>query len=164
MEFSYQKTKNFERLSFLYLITGTPDTLCHCGVAFASRDAGPTARLRDCLPCVQANLCGICICAARSAVDTIIVFAHAGNLEKLAKMLKIAEMRNDVMGRFHNALYLGDVRERLRILEDSGARPCWDLLRNTLILSSRTNIEPQQWAQHAKPGIHQRNPPCERVT
>ena len=36
-------------------------------------------------------------------------------------MLKIAEMRNDVMGRFHNALYLGDVRERLRILEDSGA-------------------------------------------
>jgi len=47
----------------------------------------------------------------------------AGNLEKLAKMLKIAEMRNDVMGRFHNALYLGDVRERLRILEDSGARP-----------------------------------------
>ena len=62
-----QKTKNFERLSFLYLITG--------------------------------------------------------NLEKLAKMLKIAEMRNDVMGRFHNALYLGDVRERLRILEDSGACP-----------------------------------------
>ena len=59
-----QKTKNFERLSFLYLITG--------------------------------------------------------NLEKLSKMLKIAEMRNDVMGRFHNALYLGDVRERLRILEDSG--------------------------------------------
>ncbi len=44
----------------------------------------------------------------------------AGNLEKFAKMLKIAEMRNDVMGRFHNALYLGDVRERLRILEDSG--------------------------------------------
>lgn len=27
----------------------------------------------------------------------------------------------DVMGRFHNALYLGDVRERLRILEDAGA-------------------------------------------
>jgi Coatomer WD associated region len=64
-EFSYQKTKNFERLSFLYLITG--------------------------------------------------------NLEKLAKMLKIAEMRNDVMGRFHNALYLGDVRERVRILQDAGA-------------------------------------------
>jgi coatomer protein complex subunit alpha (xenin) len=64
VEFSYQKTKNFERLSFLYLITG--------------------------------------------------------NLEKLGKMLKIAEMRSDVMGRFHNALYLGDIPERFRILQESG--------------------------------------------
>mmetsp|Transcript_1815 Transcript_1815/g.6642 ORF Transcript_1815/g.6642 Transcript_1815/m.6642 type:complete len:1252 (+) Transcript_1815:70-3825(+) len=64
VEYAYQKTKNFERLSFLYLITG--------------------------------------------------------NVEKLAKMLKIAEMRSDVMGRFHNALYLGDVRERVRILEEVG--------------------------------------------
>ncbi len=64
VEFSYQKTKNYERLSFLYLITG--------------------------------------------------------NLEKLSKMLKIAEMRHDSMGRFHNALYLGDVRERLKILEEAG--------------------------------------------
>ncbi len=64
VEYSYQKTKNFERLSFLYLITG--------------------------------------------------------NLEKLAKMLKIAEMRGDSMGAFHNALYLGDVRERVKILGDAG--------------------------------------------
>ncbi|KAJ9518428.1 hypothetical protein QJQ45_018452 [Haematococcus lacustris] len=67
VEFSYQKTKSFERLSFLYLITG--------------------------------------------------------NLEKLRKMLKLSEMRGDVMGRFHNALYLGDVREQLRILEESGQLP-----------------------------------------
>eukprot|EP00899_Mesostigma_viride_P004602 jgi/Mesvir1/14142/Mv12278-RA.1 len=67
VEFSYQKTKNFERLSFLYLATG--------------------------------------------------------NLDKLRKMLKIAEMRSDVMGRFHNALYLGDVRERVRILEEAGHYP-----------------------------------------
>ncbi|KAL4859696.1 Coatomer subunit alpha-3 [Chlorella vulgaris] len=64
VEFSYQKTKNYERLSFLYLITG--------------------------------------------------------NLERLQKMLKIADMRGDVMGRFHNSLYLGDVAERLRILEEAG--------------------------------------------
>ncbi len=64
VEMAYQRTKNFERLSFLYLITG--------------------------------------------------------NLDKLQKMLKISEMRNDTMGRFHNALYLGDVHERLRILEDAG--------------------------------------------
>ena len=57
VEFSYQKTKSFERLSFLYLITG--------------------------------------------------------NLDKLRKMLKISEMRNDVMGKFHNALYLGDIKEQV---------------------------------------------------
>ncbi|KAI3962511.1 hypothetical protein MKW92_032009 [Papaver armeniacum] len=50
VEYAYQRTKNFERLSFLYLITG--------------------------------------------------------NIDKLSKMLKIAEVKNDVMGQFHNALYL----------------------------------------------------------
>jgi hypothetical protein len=58
VEFSYQKTKSWERLSFLYLITG--------------------------------------------------------NLDKLRKMLKISEMRGDVMGRFQNAMYLGDVKEQVR--------------------------------------------------
>ncbi|KAE9447286.1 hypothetical protein C3L33_20790, partial [Rhododendron williamsianum] len=67
VEYSYQRTKNFERLSFLYLITG--------------------------------------------------------NMEKLSKMLKIAEVKNDVMGQFHNALYLGDVRERVKILENAGHLP-----------------------------------------
>lgn len=57
MEFSYQKTKSWERLSFLYLITG--------------------------------------------------------NLDRLRKMLKIAEMRGDTMSRFQNALYLGDVQEQV---------------------------------------------------
>ncbi|KAF8020121.1 hypothetical protein BT93_G0735 [Corymbia citriodora subsp. variegata] len=64
VEYAYQRTKNFERLSFLYLITG--------------------------------------------------------NIDKLTKMLKIAEVKNDVMGQFHNALYLGDVRERVKILENAG--------------------------------------------
>ncbi|XP_057816262.2 coatomer subunit alpha-1 [Cryptomeria japonica] len=64
VEYAYQRTKNFERLSFLYLITG--------------------------------------------------------NLEKLSKMLRIAEIKNDVMGQFHNALYLGDIQERIKILEESG--------------------------------------------
>ncbi|GFZ20525.1 coatomer, alpha subunit [Actinidia rufa] len=67
VEYAYQKTKNFERLSFLYLITGY--------------------------------------------------------MEKLSKMLKIAEVKNDVMGQFHNALYLGDVRERVKILENAGHLP-----------------------------------------
>ncbi|OQR92852.1 coatomer protein complex [Thraustotheca clavata] len=64
VEMAYQRTKNFERLSFLYLITG--------------------------------------------------------NRDKLKKMLKIAGLRNDIMSRFHNALYLGDVPERIDALEAAG--------------------------------------------
>jgi len=64
VEMCYQKTKDFERLSFLYLITG--------------------------------------------------------NTEKLAKMLKIAEMRADALSRFHNALYLGNARERVAVLAEVG--------------------------------------------
>ncbi|TDH67571.1 hypothetical protein CCR75_000065 [Bremia lactucae] len=64
VEMAYQRTKNFERLSFLYLVTGDRD--------------------------------------------------------KLQKMLKIAEVRNDVMARFHNALYLGDVEVRVVTLEAAG--------------------------------------------
>mmetsp|Transcript_10079 Transcript_10079/g.32872 ORF Transcript_10079/g.32872 Transcript_10079/m.32872 type:complete len:1080 (+) Transcript_10079:122-3361(+) len=64
VEMAYQRTKNFERLSFLYLLTG--------------------------------------------------------NTDKLRKMLKIAEMRHDLMARFHNALFLGDAEERMRVLEDAG--------------------------------------------
>jgi coatomer protein complex subunit alpha (xenin) len=37
-------------------------------------------------------------------------------------MLKIAELRNDPMSRFQNALYLGDVEERVRLLRDVGQR------------------------------------------
>jgi coatomer protein complex subunit alpha (xenin) len=67
VEMSYQKTKDFERLSFLYLITG--------------------------------------------------------NLEKLKKMMKIAEMRSDVMSVLHNSLFLGEVEERVKILEAAGQIP-----------------------------------------
>ncbi|XP_037070234.1 coatomer subunit alpha-like [Pollicipes pollicipes] len=64
VEMCYQRTKNFDRLSFLYLITG--------------------------------------------------------NLEKLRKMMKIAEIRKDTSGQYQSALYLGDVPERVRILRACG--------------------------------------------
>jgi len=64
VEMAYQRIKNFERLSFLYFITGQN--------------------------------------------------------EKLRKMLKIAEMRKDIMAQYHNTLFLGDVVERCRILEIAG--------------------------------------------
>jgi coatomer protein complex subunit alpha (xenin) len=75
VEMSYQRTKNFERLSFLYLLTG--------------------------------------------------------NIDKLRKMLKIAEMRRDIMGRFHNALFLGSATERTRVLEQAGQLPLAYLTAHT---------------------------------
>eukprot|EP00933_Yihiella_yeosuensis_P037936 TRINITY_DN31926_c0_g1_i1.p1 TRINITY_DN31926_c0_g1~~TRINITY_DN31926_c0_g1_i1.p1 ORF type:complete len:1231 (+),score=309.08 TRINITY_DN31926_c0_g1_i1:52-3744(+) len=67
VEMVYQKTKNFDALSFLYVITG--------------------------------------------------------NVQKMKKMLKIAEMRGDVMSRFNNALMLGNVEERVKILAEMGQVP-----------------------------------------
>lgn len=69
VEMAYQRTKNFDKLSFLYLLTG--------------------------------------------------------NLDKLRKMLKIAEIRKDTSGHFQNALFLGDVAERVKILKNCGqVRKC----------------------------------------
>ena len=51
------------------------------------------------------------------------LYLITGNIEKLRKMLKIAEMRSDVMARFHNSLYLGEVSERVRLLQDAGQLP-----------------------------------------
>ncbi|XP_034481069.1 coatomer subunit alpha [Drosophila innubila] len=64
VEMCYQRTKNFDKLSFLYLITG--------------------------------------------------------NLEKLKKMNKIAEIRKDISAQYQGALLLGDVKERVSILKNCG--------------------------------------------
>mmetsp|Transcript_38434 Transcript_38434/g.85815 ORF Transcript_38434/g.85815 Transcript_38434/m.85815 type:complete len:1259 (-) Transcript_38434:290-4066(-) len=48
------------------------------------------------------------------------LYLITGNTVKLRKMLKIAEIRKDVMSRFHNALYLGDISERVKVLESAG--------------------------------------------
>ena len=42
------------------------------------------------------------------------LYLLTGNTDKLRKMLKISEMRQDAMARFHNALYLGDAAERVK--------------------------------------------------
>ncbi|XP_034935334.1 coatomer subunit alpha-like [Chelonus insularis] len=64
VEMCYQRTKNFEKLAFLYLITG--------------------------------------------------------NLDKLKKMTKIAEIRKDVSGQYQGSLLLGDIYERAKILKEAG--------------------------------------------
>lgn len=50
------------------------------------------------------------------------LYLITGQLERLRKMLKISEMRGDVMGTFHNALYLGDVAEQVVPAEAAGSR------------------------------------------
>lgn len=64
VEMCYQRTKNFNKLAFLYLITG--------------------------------------------------------NLDKLRKMMKIAEIRKDTSGQYQSALLLGDVVERVKVLRNCG--------------------------------------------
>lgn len=62
VEMAYQKLRQFDKLSFLYLVTG--------------------------------------------------------DQEKLARMAKIAEHRGDVTSRFQNALYLGDVDNRIQMFKE----------------------------------------------
>ena len=64
VEMAYQSTKGFDRLLFLYMLTG--------------------------------------------------------NTDKLKKMLKISDMRGDVMGRYQNSIFLGDAGDRIMVLEASG--------------------------------------------
>ncbi len=59
----------------------------------------------------------MCVCLRVSR------YLITGHTEKLKKMVKIAEMRNDVMGQFHNSLYLGDVSERVKVLHEVGQLP-----------------------------------------
>jgi len=75
VEMVYQRTKNFDALSFLYLITG--------------------------------------------------------NVAKLKKMLQIAVMRQDVMARFNNALMLGAIEERVKIMAEMGQVPLAALTAKT---------------------------------
>lgn len=48
------------------------------------------------------------------------LYSTIGGIDNLKKMLKIANNRGDVMSRFHNSLFLGDVEERVKILQQVG--------------------------------------------
>lgn len=48
------------------------------------------------------------------------LYLLTGNVEKLKKMHKIAELRHDTMSRYHNALILGDVEDQVTMLKDAG--------------------------------------------
>jgi coatomer subunit alpha len=50
-----------------------------------------------------------------------LAFVHliTSYLDKVGFMCKIARQSNNLMGQFHNVLYLGDVRKRVEILENA---------------------------------------------
>ncbi|KAI9366723.1 coatomer WD associated region-domain-containing protein, partial [Zopfochytrium polystomum] len=83
VEKALQQTKNFDRLSFLYFITG--------------------------------------------------------NTENLKKMLKISQLRGDVMSRYHNGLYLGDVEDQISVLKEVGQSPLAYLAAKTHGLEEEAN-------------------------
>lgn len=51
------------------------------------------------------------------------LYLITANLGKLSKMMKIAEVKNDLMAQFSDALCLGDVEERVKILASAGHLP-----------------------------------------
>ncbi len=48
------------------------------------------------------------------------LYLITGNRTKLQRMVEIATIRRDIQGRFVNSLYLGDVKERVKVLRESG--------------------------------------------
>ena len=72
------------------------------------------------------------------------LYVITGNIDKLKKMLKIAEMRSDVMSRFHNALYLGDAAERVKLLQEAGHLPLAYLAATTYGLTETAEGIQQQ--------------------
>jgi len=59
------------------------------------------------------------------------LYAITGNRTKLEKMLRIAEKRNDVMARYHNALMCGLVEQRVKLLAEMGQVPLAALTART---------------------------------
>lgn len=104
VEMCYQRTKNFDRLSFLYLITGNLEKLrkmMKIGEFLETKDGksrpwrGRKANQRE-----------------REL--------RRKDLTRCLLPTSTAEIRKDMSGHYQNALYLGDVSERVRILKNCG--------------------------------------------
>ena len=48
------------------------------------------------------------------------LYLMTGNIQKLKKMLKIADVRGDIMSHYHNAMLLGDVEDQIQSLKGVG--------------------------------------------
>lgn len=105
VEMAYQRTKNFDKLSFLYLITGNLEKLSKMtkiGMLAFSLYHKFFIRLQS-----EAW------------------FFYSNWSSQHVTMLRVffsfpAEIRKDMSGQYHNALYTGDVEERIKILKSLG--------------------------------------------
>lgn len=53
----------------------------------------------------------------------LFLYLVSGNEANLRQMMKIAQLQADPMSRFQNAMYLGDIKERIQVLQDVGQVP-----------------------------------------
>jgi coatomer protein complex subunit alpha (xenin) len=67
------------------------------------------------------------------------LYLATGDEAKLSRMAKIAEHRGDFTARFQNALYLGDVNDRIQIFKEIDLCKCC----RSLLVMSRLMREPQ---------------------
>ena len=101
---AYQRTKNFDKLSFLYLITGNLEKL------------GKMTKIGVCTFSFYHAIHFFCrvihdVCNVAGQISFVLtdyLFVHS------------AEIRKDMSGQYHNALYTGDVEERIKILKSLG--------------------------------------------
>jgi coatomer protein complex subunit alpha (xenin) len=75
-----------------------------------------------------------------------------GKQDYLRKMLEISQKRGDIMSRFSNALLLGDIDERIKVLADSNQMA---LAYFMAVAHNRPDLaEPLKSALEHEPGIN----------
>ena len=99
VEMAYQRTKNFDKLSFLYLITGNLEKL---------------AKMTKIGGCAFLVWHAVCCFVVHQFINGFYLWIN------WFLVLHVAEIRKDMSGQYHNALYTGDVEERIKILKSLG--------------------------------------------
>lgn len=68
-----------------------------------------------------------------------LLYLVTGDTAKLSKMLHIAQMREDAQSRFHHSLMLGNVEERVGVLEQTGNSALAYIVAKSHSLSDRAD-------------------------
>ena len=106
----YQRTKNFDGLSFLYLLTGNVEKLKK-------------------MTKIGMYLLLLCVCMCIHALLVCYLILNVQSMNYILTLLygnvcfilsSAAEVRKDISGQFHNAICCGDVEERIKVLRSVG--------------------------------------------